>query len=113
MLNLQLNLIRHSSNAEFRQNHTELVEKVTRETFDSIKAKFEVDGWILESWEVAEQPPYEEGQAAAASGVVSDYNPYAEHLWKHDEWLRGLDDYRKMVKDLTESVEVPAPFRWL
>ncbi len=34
--------------------------------------KAKVDGWLIHSWMMSDQRPYDEGYAAAASGIDSD-----------------------------------------
>ncbi|NWB63557.1 hypothetical protein [Pseudomonas sp. F1002] len=75
--------------------HVVLVDKITDESFNAIRAKCEVDGWTIHSWSVSEQLPYDEGYAAAMARQDSDANPYAQHYWKHDEWYLGWTGYQE------------------
>ncbi|ANF89213.1 hypothetical protein A7J50_5887 (plasmid) [Pseudomonas antarctica] len=95
MIKQSLELTRTEANGPTYRPHLELLDRVSGESFEAIKAKCEVDGWLIHSWSVSEQLPYDEGYAAAAAGNDSDTNPYAEHFWKHNEWWRGWDSHRE------------------
>lgn len=95
MLNLHLELTRTGPSGQTYQPHSELVEKLSSESFSAIREKCEVDGWEIHSWSVSEQLPYDEGYAAAMAGHASDANPYAEHFWKQSEWWLGWDSHQE------------------
>ncbi|AHY45273.1 hypothetical protein [Stutzerimonas decontaminans] len=95
MINLSLELTRIEANGPVYRPHTELVENLSGERFESAKAKCEVDGWVIHSWSASEQLPFDEGYTAAAAGIGSDANPYAEHFWKHNEWWLGWDSHQE------------------
>jgi len=95
MIKLSLELTRSESNGPVYRPHTELVEKFSGESFMALKAKCEVDGWVIHSWSVSGQLPFDEGYAAAAAGTDSDANPYAEYFWKHNEWWLGWDSHHE------------------
>ncbi|NWB94802.1 MULTISPECIES: hypothetical protein [Pseudomonas] len=93
MIKLSLELKRTEASGPVYRPHTDLVDKVSGESFEAVKAKCEVDGWSIHSWSVSEQLPFDEGYAAAAAG--NDTNPYAEHFWKHNEWWLGWDSHQE------------------
>lgn len=95
MIKLSLELTRIEGNGSVYRQHTELVQKVSGECLEAVKAKCEIDGWVIHSWSVSEQLPFDEGLAAAAAGIGNDANPYAEHFWKHNEWSLGWDTHQE------------------
>lgn len=95
MLNLHLELTRTGASGATYKPHSELVEKLSSESFSAIRDKCEVDGWKIHSWSISEQLPYDEGYASAMAGHDSDANPYAEHFWKHNEWWLGWDSHQE------------------
>jgi len=95
MIKLSLELTRSEAGGPVYRPHIELVEKLSSDSFGALKEKCEVDGWLIHSWSVGEQLPFDEGYAAAESGSGSDANPYAEHFWKHNEWWLGWDSHQE------------------
>lgn len=101
MIKLSLELTRSEANGPTYRPYTDLVDKVSSESFEAVKAKVEVEGWLIHPWLVSDQHPYDEGYAVAAGGNHSDTNPYAEHFWKHNEWWQGWEppEIRKLKKN--------------
>lgn len=82
MIKLSLELTRSESNGPVYRSHIELVEKVSGESFTAVKAKREVDGWVIHSWSVSEQLPYDEGYTAADAGLLADTTAHSGLLKK-------------------------------
>ncbi|WP_449103068.1 hypothetical protein [Pseudomonas extremaustralis] len=94
-IKLSIELQRTHTSGPVFMPHVVLVDKITDESFNAIRAKCEVDGWTIHSWSLSEQRPYDEGYAAAMVGQDSDANPYAQHYWKHDEWYLGWSGFQE------------------
>lgn len=95
MLVVHIELKRSETNGPKFKPHRELLDKLTGEGLETIRTKYEIDGWEVHSWYVTEHLPYDEGYAAAISGKGSDANPYAESFWKHDEWWQGWNSHEE------------------
>lgn len=95
MLVVHIELKRSAPNGPTYKPHREHLDKLSGAGLETIRSKCETDGWVINSWHVAEQLPCDEGYAAATSGEGSDANPYAESFWKHDEWLIGWKSHEE------------------
>lgn len=95
MIKLSIELTRAGPSGPVFMPQSELVETVTNKSINATRSKYEVDGWTIHSWAVAEQLAYDEGQQAATEDLDSDANPYAGHFWKHDEWFMGWRSYQE------------------
>ncbi|WP_256558223.1 hypothetical protein [Pseudomonas sp. S3E12] len=66
MIKLSLELTRSEANGPTYRPYTDVVDKVSSESFEAVKAKVEFQGWLIHPWLVSDQHPYDEGYAVAA-----------------------------------------------